>query len=70
MGSNVSSTINHALRAEVERRRQQEGLKDLVEWLKSVHGPFDTAEDVAEIERLKGLLDGAPQEGGREDAAA
>lgn len=69
MGSNVSSTINQALRAEVERRRQQEGLKELVEYLQGIHGPMDSPEDEAEIQRLMSLL-GGPTQASPEHVAA
>lgn len=55
----LSSQVNDAVRAEVERRRQQRALAMLLARLDESDGPLDTAEDEAEISRFMRLLGGA-----------
>lgn len=62
-GGNLSAMVNAALRGDLERRRRQRALAMLLDQLATEHGPLDTAEDEAEVQRYMQLL------GGREDAS-
>lgn len=55
----LSSQVNDAVRAEVERRRRQASLNSLLERLAELDGPLDSADDEAEIARFMRLLGGA-----------
>jgi len=55
----LSSQVNDAVRAEVERRRRQASLTSLLERLAELDGPLDSAADEAEIARFMRLLGGA-----------
>lgn len=54
----LSAQVNDALRHEVERRRRQQALGDLLARLDELDGPLDTADDAAEIARFTRLLGG------------
>ena len=55
----LSSQVNDAVRAEVERRRQQRALEALLAHLDESDGPLDAGADEAEIARFMRLLGGA-----------
>ena len=55
----LSVQVNEAIRVEVERRRRQEALGELLARLAHEHGPLDSAQDEAEIARYMQLLGGA-----------
>jgi hypothetical protein len=52
----LSAQVNAALRAEVERRRRQRALRELLDRLDAEDGPL-TDSDEAEIARYRGLLE-------------
>jgi hypothetical protein len=54
----LSSQVNDAVRAEVERRRQQRALAMLLAHLDESDGPLDGDADEAEIMRFMRLLGG------------
>ncbi|MEX0847296.1 MAG: type II toxin-antitoxin system CcdA family antitoxin [Ilumatobacteraceae bacterium] len=54
----LSSQVNDAVRAEVERRRQQRALGMLLAHLDESDGPLDGDDDEAEILRFMRLLGG------------
>jgi Post-segregation antitoxin CcdA len=54
----LSSQVNDAVRAEVERRRQQRALEELLARLDESDGPLDGDADEAEISRFMRLLGG------------
>jgi hypothetical protein len=54
----LSSQVNDAVRAEVERRRQQRALERLLAHLDESEGPLDGDADEAEILRFMRLLGG------------
>lgn len=56
----LSTQVNEALRAEVERRRRHRALLDLLARLEATDGPLNTAKDAAEVARFVRLL-GGPQ---------
>lgn len=59
----VSGQLNDALRAEVARRRRRAALMRFLDELDALHGPLDSAEDLAEmagIERMWRTAEGAP----------
>nr|MDT0664238.1 type II toxin-antitoxin system CcdA family antitoxin [Micromonospora sp. DSM 115978] len=57
-GDNLSAQVNSALRDELERRRRQRALSDLLARLDAEHGPLDSPGDEAEINRFMRLLGG------------
>jgi antitoxin CcdA len=61
-GENLSARVNAALRADLEDRRRQRALAELLDRLADERGPLDTAEDHAEIDRFMRLLGGTSQE--------
>ena len=54
----LSSQVNDAVRAEVERRRRHRALEMLLAHLDESEGPLDTDTDEAEIARFMRLLGG------------
>ena len=54
----LSSQVNDAVRAEVDRRRQQRALEMLLARLDEADGPLDGDADEAEIVRFMRLLGG------------
>lgn len=52
----LSSQVNEALRAEVERREHQAAIRSLLSRWEAEDGPLDSPEDEAEIARIAGLL--------------
>lgn len=54
----LSAQVNDALRLEVERRRRQQALMDLLARLDRSDGPLNTPKDAAEIARFARLLGG------------
>lgn len=56
-GDGLSGQVNAALRAEVERRRRQRALRELLERLDAESGPLG-AEDETEIRRFERALGG------------
>jgi len=55
----LSSQVNDAVRAEVERRRRQRAIEMLLRHLDESDGPLDTVADEVEISRFMRLLGGA-----------
>ena len=49
----LSAEVNSALRAEFTRRKRQQALADLLDHLADERGELDTAEDQAEIEKIR-----------------
>jgi len=60
-GENLSARVNAALRADLESRRRQRALGDLLDRLADERGPLDSAEDEAEIARFMRLLGGTAE---------
>ena len=60
-GENLSARVNAALRADLENRRRQRALGDLLDRLADERGPLDSAEDEAEIAHFMRLLGGAEE---------
>ena len=60
-GENLSARVNAALRADLESRRRQRALGDLLDRLADERGHLDSAEDAAEIARFMRLLGGAEE---------
>ncbi len=56
----LSSQVNDAVRAEVERRRQQRALSVLLAFFDQTDGPLDSHDDDSEIARFMSLLGGEP----------
>ena len=54
----LSSQVNEAVRAEIDRRRQRQALATLLARLDEQDGPLATANDEAEIARFMRLLGG------------
>ena len=54
----LSSQVNEAVRAEIDRRRQRQALATLLARLDEQDGPLTTANDEAEIARFMRLLGG------------
>ncbi|MGD0683578.1 MAG: type II toxin-antitoxin system CcdA family antitoxin [Streptosporangiaceae bacterium] len=57
-GENLSARVNAALRADLENRRRQRALGDLLDRLAAERGPLDGVDDEAEIARFMRLLGG------------
>ena len=60
-GENLSARVNAALRADLESRRRQRALGDLLDRLADERGPLDSAEDETEIARFMRLLGGTAE---------
>lgn len=58
---NLSARVNAALRADLESRRRQRALGELLDKLAGERGQLDSAEDRAEIARYMRLLGGIPE---------
>ena len=54
----LSAQVNEAVRLEVERRRRNHALGELLARLERLDGPLDSADDEAEIARFARLLGG------------